>query len=83
MNLFENLEDYENNEWEKEWQDMPEFNQKDLTAYQSIIVHFETKEDRENFAKLINQKLNIKTKFIWYPEIKIVSYKDTRYISES
>jgi hypothetical protein len=55
--------------WKKEWEDMPEFIQEDLQPKQSIIVHFETKEDRETFAKLIKQHLTRKTKSIWFPEV--------------
>jgi len=56
--------------WESEWQDMPEFIQDDLTPMQSILVHFKTEDDRLAFAKLLNQTITEKTKFIWYPELK-------------
>lgn len=26
--------------WKKDWAGMPEFNQKDITSFNSIIVHF-------------------------------------------
>ena len=56
--------------WEKDWQDMPEFVQEDQSSYKSIIVHFENKQDMKTFAKLVNQKINFRTKFIWYPKIE-------------
>ena len=54
--------------WIKYWQGMPEFSQDDQTGIQSIIVHFETRTDIEDFAKLINQTVTPKTKFLWYPK---------------
>lgn len=56
--------------WREEWQDMPEFIQKDLTPFKTLSVHFEKEEDMKNFSKLINQKLTNKTKSIWYPKCK-------------
>ena len=66
--------------WEDEWQDMPEFVQKNLQPFKSIYVHFESKEDMKAFAKLVNQKIGIKTKFIWYPKAKYESILSKRYI---
>ena len=54
-------------DWQKEWKDMPEYTQKDLTPYQSIMLHFENKEDMQSFAQLIGQKITQKTKSLWHP----------------
>lgn len=51
MNLFDALGSEET--WKREWQQMPEFVQEDAQPFQSVIIHFETKEDRDNFAQLI------------------------------
>ena len=67
----------------QEWQGMPEFEQEDKTGYQSIHVHFKTKEDVEKFAALIGQKLTHSTRSIWYPFIEIETYADKRYADES
>jgi len=61
--IFENIE----NEWQKEWKDMPEFVQNKNKPYSEIIFRFESKEDLQEFAKLINQKLTSKTKSAWFP----------------
>jgi hypothetical protein len=53
--------------WLEEWQNMPEFVQEKQEPYAQIIIRFESKEDLEDFAKLIGQKLNQKTKSIWHP----------------
>lgn len=55
----------------KEWEGMPEFNQKDTSAFKQVIVNFENQAHMEAFAKLIGQDITIKTKSIWYPEHKM------------
>jgi len=66
--------------WEEEWQGMPEFVQEDQTPYSSIMVHFESKEDMEEFSKLIEQKVSKTTKSIWYPKAEIKVIKDKYYV---
>jgi hypothetical protein len=55
------------NEWQKEWKDMPEFIQTKKEPYSKIIIRFESEKDLQEFARLINQKLTKKTKSIWFP----------------
>lgn len=50
-----------------EWKGMPDYLQDDLSGIK-LIVHFENEEDRQDFAKLVGQKLNKMTKYIWYPK---------------
>lgn len=70
-------------EWAKEWQNMPEFNQEDLTSNKSIIVHFENEKDMKDFAKLVGQTITPRTQSIWYPKATITRYSDKRYVDES
>jgi hypothetical protein len=65
------------------WRGMPEFEQDDKTALQSIHVHFKTKRDVEDFARLINQTITEKTRSLWYPFIEIETYADKSYSDES
>ena len=76
--FFEDLEG-----WKKEWQGMPEFIQKDLTAFHSILVYFETKEDLAKFSKLIEQPLTERTRSVWYPIAEIGKTTNKRYVDES
>lgn len=69
-------------DWEKEWQDMPEFVQNDEFAFRSIKIHFQNIEDIQKFAKLINQTIGPKTKYIWYPEVVNFPNRHYRYIDE-
>lgn len=70
--LFDNLNEF--NKWKDEWQDMPEFEMGNTEPFQKIIVSFKSKEDVNDFAKLINQKITYKTKSLWFP-------KDENYIA--
>ena len=54
--------------WEKHWVGMPEFEQEDDPNYKELLVKFKTKEDYDKFQKLIEQKLTLKTKSIFYPK---------------
>jgi hypothetical protein len=66
MNALSLFQD-EENEWQKEWKDMPEFVQDKQKAYSQIIFRFDNEEDLQTFAKLIGQKLTNKTKSAWFP----------------
>jgi len=63
---------------EKLWQGMPEFEQKDAKSFHSIVVHFKSQDDLDNFANLIEQNINNKTKYIWYPKLVIEHYGDIK-----
>lgn len=57
-------------EWKKHWVGMPEFEQEEKPPYKKIIINFRTKEDYEEFAKLIGQELTEKSKSIWHPKLE-------------
>ena len=61
------------------WQGMPEFDNSDLSALQSIIVHFKTREDADEFSHAIGQIITEQTRSIWFPKAEIVTEKDKRY----
>ena len=69
--------------WRKEWQGMPEFVQEDQSPFKSILIHFETREDMDVFSKLVDQKLTLKTKSIWYPKMEYEKILNKRYVDES
>jgi hypothetical protein len=75
---FENLES-----WRKEWKGMPEFTQKDLTSFRSIVVHFHSQKDVDDFSKLIGQRITLKQKSLWFPRALIGKYATKRYIDEN
>lgn len=54
--------------WEDQWRDMPEFDQPENGAFRQIIVSFDDQEGVNKFANLIGQSLTEKTKSIWFPE---------------
>lgn len=70
-------------DWEREWQDMPEFIQEDLTSFRKIVIHFRNQEDVDKFSTLIQQKITPKQKSLWFPQLEIRRYSDKRYVDES
>lgn len=67
---------------DKEWADMPEFVQEKKSEIR-LIVRFRSEEDLQEFAKLINQKLTIKSKSIWYPYKSHWGETRHRWVDES
>jgi hypothetical protein len=83
MNEQETLFDVkEFDNWRKEWKDMPEFNQEDQKPYKSITVHFESREDMEKFATLIEQRLTFDTQSVWFPKPNNIKPAHYRYVDE-
>lgn len=61
------------------WNGMPEFDQKDKTAFRSIVVHFKDQAAVDLFARTVEQKISPKTRMLWYPVIEIERLADKRY----
>ena len=43
---------------------LPKYITNKYNIYRKLYVHFETKEDMEEFSKLINQKITMRTKYV-------------------
>jgi hypothetical protein len=54
---------------EKEWVNMPEFVSEKVEPYAKIIVRFDNEQDLKEFSEMIGQKVNVKTKSIWHPQL--------------
>jgi hypothetical protein len=55
-------------EWEDHWHGMPTYKNDEKKHYKTVYVHFETKNDMDEFAKRIGQNMTDKTKYIWFPK---------------
>jgi hypothetical protein len=60
------FDDYEN-EWQKEWKDMPEFISENKKPYQQIIVSFRDFNNVKEFAKRLGLNVTPKTDALWFP----------------
>lgn len=78
QNILLEREDGENDP-NAEWRGMPEFDQRDKTAFRSLHLHFKDQAAVDAFAALVGQKITPNTRFLWYPEIEIETYADKRY----
>lgn len=63
----------------QEWEGMPEFDQRDKTAYRQIVLNFKTDEDAAAFGQKIGQHVTDKTRSLWYPKAEIEHLMDKRY----
>ncbi len=54
----------------KEWINMPEFEQQDLTGCKTLLIHFRNEDDLKSFAALLQQNITSKTRSIWFPKKK-------------
>lgn len=77
--IFDNLEHPILDEWEG----MPEFVQEKQEPFAKIIVRFRTKQDLDEFSKLIGQPLTSNTKSIWHPYLLKGIHANKRYVDES
>ena len=68
--------------WKKHWVGMPEFEQENNPPYKKIIVSFRSKEDYDEFAKLIDQRLTEKTKSIWHPKLDRTANHLLRWVED-
>ncbi len=65
--------------WDEEWQGMPEFIQEDLSPFASVKINFKTREDMEDFFKIIGQDMVISSRSIWHPKSKYAELKKLLY----
>jgi hypothetical protein len=68
--------------WREHWKGMPEFEQRDLMPLKQLTVNFETLEDIEAFAVLVQQNVQLTTKSIWFPAAEKMVAKDKRWVDE-
>jgi hypothetical protein len=74
---------YEEFDWRKEWQGMPEFFQEDLTPYRVLNLRFRNEEDVQEFAKLVEQVITPRQKALWFPFAEFRRASHLRYVDES
>lgn len=63
LTLFDDFE----NEWQKEWKDMPEFVSNNKKPYQQIKISFRNFDDVKEFAKRLGLNVTPKTDALWFP----------------
>jgi hypothetical protein len=70
--------------WKAEWQNMPEYDVKDLAPQFQVIINFSCSADVQDFAKLIGQNVQASVgkqmKSFWFPEQEIGRMMNKRYV---
>lgn len=62
-----------------EWQAMPEYNNKDESGHQIIVIHFQDQAAVDRFQKFAKQPITEKTKYVWLPFKPKEDYYDRIY----
>lgn len=57
--------------WRDHWVGMPEYDHGNQKPWSSITVHFACRQDRADFAEMIEQTITDKTKSVWVPRADI------------
>lgn len=70
---------YDPTDVRQEWVGMPEFSQEDKMPEQSVLIHFQTRADAQEFAKLLGQTITDKTKFLWFPKKERLDMRSMEY----
>lgn len=71
MKKNDNLFDVMGIEEDGSWDGMPEYNHSHENPHATeIIFRFRNEQDLKDFSDLIGQKLTMKTKSAWYPELE-------------
>jgi hypothetical protein len=71
MKKVDNLFDIMGVEEDGAWVGMPEYKHSENPQYaKEIVFRFRNEEDLKQFSKLIGQKLTMKTKSAWFPELE-------------
>ena len=63
-----------------EWAGMPEYTNEDTSGVRHIMVHFMSLKDVEDFAKLVQQNITDKTKYIYFPELKPMAASSYKWV---
>ena len=66
----------------REYGGMPDFLNDNLSE-RVIILHFKNDVDVQEFAQLIDQKITLQTKYIWFPRLDYDRTANLRVVSES
>jgi len=65
--------------WREHWKEMPEYKHDDLTPWNSVIIHFDSREGMQALSRILGQTLTEKTQSIWFPKAEIGRMVDKRY----
>lgn len=68
--------------WQNHWRGMPEYEHEDQTPFRSLLVHFASQQDLDEFLELVDQTVTERTKYIWYPELKHATFMNKRWRQE-
>lgn len=77
INLFE-----EENFWQNEWKEMPEFIMNPETPVLTIKLNFKTRDDIKKFSEIFGQEIKFNQENYWFPKLNRCAVSDLKYYSD-
>jgi len=68
--------------WQIHWGGMPSCVNRHMMPHQTLRVHFRCPEDREEFARMIGQKIGTETRSVWYPSTDTKIEINNEFVAE-
>jgi hypothetical protein len=68
--------------WRALWKGMPAYESTNLQPMKQLTINFSCEEDFKDFALLIKQTINLKTKSVWYPATQNTPGSMKRWIED-
>lgn len=70
-------------DWEREWQNMPEFKMGNTEPFQKITINFASWEDVKRFGAALGLPVTRRTDSLWFPKPEAyIAPKNFRYIDD-
>ena len=70
------------NSVDEEYQGMPDFHQANMAPFRSILIHFLSAADVEAFAAIIRQRITERTRYLYFPPLKIEPQTPYKIVGE-
>ena len=68
--------------WRDLYKGMPAYDSENLQPLKQLTINFSSEEDLQDFASLLKQVINMKTKSVWYPAAQLTPSSLKRWIEE-
>jgi hypothetical protein len=68
--------------WQKEWREMPEFIMTPEVPVLTIKLNFKTKEDIKKFSEIFGQEIKFTQENYWFPKLNRCAISDLKYYGD-
>lgn len=68
--------------WQKEWREMPEFIMTPEVPVLTIKLNFKTKEDIKKFSEIFGQEIKFTQENYWFPKLNRCAISHLKYYGD-